>query len=82
MVDLSDSVVAYFLALVEGGKEHKVADEIKKIEDVTEVLVVYGMWDIIVRIETVSLGKLDALITEIREISEIEQTHTLIGASD
>ncbi|MFW6111079.1 MAG: Lrp/AsnC ligand binding domain-containing protein [Thermoproteota archaeon] len=78
---MPDNVIAYFLALVEGGKEHEVAAEIKEIEDVTEVLVVYGMWDIIVRIETVSLGKLDALITEIRDISEIEQTHTLIGAS-
>lgn len=78
---MASSVRAYFLALVKGGNEHRVAEEIQKIEDVTEVLVVYGMWDIIARIETVSLGKLDALITEMRGFSEIEQTHTLIGAS-
>ncbi len=74
------TIKAYVLALVKRGTEHSVAQRIRKIEDVTEVLVTYGMWDLVARIETESLGKLDKIITEIRQTPEIEQTSTLIGA--
>jgi DNA-binding Lrp family transcriptional regulator len=60
--------------------EHEMAEKIRKIEDVTEVLVTYGMWDLVARIETKNLGKLDKIITEIRQTPEIEQTSTLISA--
>jgi DNA-binding Lrp family transcriptional regulator len=73
-------VKAYVLAIVKRGTEHKVAERIRKFDDVTEVLIVYGMWDIVARVETESLGKLDKIITEVRKLPEIEQTNTLIGA--
>jgi len=57
-----------------------VAEKIRKMKEVTEVLVTYGLWDIIARIEAKSLGHLDKIITDIRQIAEIEQTSTLIGA--
>jgi len=72
-------VKAYVLAIVERGTEHKVTQKILKIEDVTEVLVTYGMWDLIARIETESLEKLDTIISNIRQLPEIESTNTLIG---
>ena len=74
------SVKAYVLAIVKRGTEHVVAERLRTLEDVTEVLVTYGMWDIVARVETESLGKLDKIITDIRQIPEIEQTSTLIGA--
>jgi len=74
------SVKAYVLSIVKRGTEHAVAERLRKFEDVTEVLITYGMWDIVARVETESLGKLDKIITEIRQIAEIEQTSTLIGA--
>lgn len=73
-------VKAYVLSIVKRGTEHPVAERIRKFEDVAEVLIVYGMWDIVTRIETESLGKLDKIITDIRKLPEIEQTNTLIGA--
>ena len=73
-------VKAYVFAIVKRGTEHRVAEKIRKMEDITEVLVTYGMWDIAIRIETEALGKLDKIITEIRQIPEIQQTNTLIGA--
>ncbi len=73
-------VKAYVLSIVKRGTEHPVAERIRKFEDVAEVLIVYGMWDIVTRIETESLGKLDKIITDIRQTPEIEQTSTLIGA--
>jgi len=74
------SIKAYFVATVKRGTEHEVAERIRKMKEVTEVLVTYGLWDIVARIEAESLEHLDKIITEIRKIPEIEQTNTLIGA--
>jgi DNA-binding Lrp family transcriptional regulator len=73
-------VKAYFMAIVKRGSEHEVAEKLRKMEDITEVLVTYGLWDIVARIETENLQKLDMIITEIRKIQEITQTSTLVGA--
>jgi len=73
-------VKAYIVATVKRGTEHAVAEKIRKMREVTEVLVTYGLWDIIARIEAKSLGHLDKIITDIRQIAEIDQTSTLIGA--
>jgi DNA-binding Lrp family transcriptional regulator len=77
---MSKPVKAYFMAIVKQGREHEVAERLRKMEDVTESLVTYGLWDIVARIETDNLQKLDAIITEIRKIQEITQTSTLVGA--
>ncbi len=77
---MSEIVKAYILANVKRGAEHKVEMKIREMKEVTEVLVTYGLWDIIARIEAKSLGHLDKIITDIRQIAEIEQTSTLIGS--
>lgn len=73
-------VKAYFMAIVKKGTEHEVARKLRKLSGVTEVVVTYGLYDVIVRIETQNLGQLDALITEMRKLEEIVQTTTLVGA--
>ena len=73
------SVRAYVLAIVKRGTEHEAAKKLLEIDDVTEALVTYGMWDLIARIETENLEKLDKIISEIRKLHEIESTNTLIG---
>jgi len=73
-------VKAYFMAIVKKGTEHEVAKKLQKLDGVADALVTYGLYDIVVRIETANLGQLDALITEMRKIEEILQTTTLVGA--
>ena len=73
-------IKAYFMAIVKRGSEHSVAEQLKKMEGITEALVTYGLWDIVARIETENMQKLDTIITEIRKITEITQTSTLVGA--
>lgn len=73
------SIKAYVLLVVKGGVERDVAKEIQKIDGVTEVLVIYGLWDIVVRVETESIVKLRTIVTNIRQMPETEQTNTLIG---
>ncbi len=77
---MSAPVKAYFMAIVRRGAEHEVAEKLRKIEGIADVLVTYGMWDIVARIETESLRKLDTIITDLRQIDEITQTSTLVGA--
>lgn len=77
---MSILVRAYVVATVKRGTEHRVVEKIREMKEVTEALVTYGLWDIIARIEAKSLEHLDKIVTDIRQIPEIEQTSTLIGA--
>jgi DNA-binding Lrp family transcriptional regulator len=75
-----DVVKAYVVATVKRGREHDAAQKIRKTKEVKEVLVTYGLYDVVVRIEAKSLGQLDKIVTDIRQMAEIEQTSTLVGA--
>jgi DNA-binding Lrp family transcriptional regulator len=73
-------VKAYVVATVKRGREHDAAQKIRRMKEVTEVLVTYGLYDVVVRIEAQSLGQLDKIVTDIRQMAEIQQTSTLVGA--
>ena len=77
---MAEIVKAYVVATVKRGTEHKVAEKIREMKEVTEVLITYGLYDIVVRIEAKTLGHLDKIVTDIRQITEIKQTSTLVGA--
>jgi DNA-binding Lrp family transcriptional regulator len=72
-------VKAYVVTTVKRGLEHDAAQKIKKMTEVTEVLVTYGLYDIVVRIEAKNLGQLDKIVTDIRQMAEIKQASTLVG---
>jgi len=73
-------VKAYVVATVKRGMEHDAAQKIRQMKEVTEVLVTYGLYDVVVRIEAKSLGQLDKIVTDIRQMAEIKQTSTLVGS--
>jgi DNA-binding Lrp family transcriptional regulator len=77
--DMVEVVKAYLIVTVKLGTEHEAAQKIRKMKEVTEVLVTYGLYDLVVRIETESLGQLDKIVTDIRQMAEIKQTSTLVG---
>jgi DNA-binding Lrp family transcriptional regulator len=66
--------------MVKRGKEHDAAQKIRKTKEVTEVTVTYGLYDVVIRIEAKSLGQLDKIVTDIRQMAEIKQTSTHVGA--
>ena len=74
-------VKAYVVATVKRGTEHAAAQKIRKMKEATEVLVTYGLYDLVVRIEAESLGQLDKIVTDLRQMPEIKQTSTLVGSS-
>jgi DNA-binding Lrp family transcriptional regulator len=77
---MAETVKAYVVATVKRGKEHDAAQKIRKMKEVTEVTVAYGLFDLVIRIEAKSLGQLDKIVTDIRQMAEIKQTSTLVGA--
>lgn len=73
-------IISYVLLTTKMGKEHEIAEQTKKIKGVIETLIVYGQFDLVVRVETSNLPELDYVVTQIRKMDGVEQTITLISA--
>ncbi|OLS20542.1 MAG: hypothetical protein HeimC3_40000 [Candidatus Heimdallarchaeota archaeon LC_3] len=70
---------AFVLINAETGKEREILRELKKIPFVIESNIVYGIYDLIIRLETENLDTLKAIITKnIRTIKFIDKTFTMI----
>jgi len=69
---------AYVLFNTESGSEEQVLNEIKKIEDIAEASISYGVYDIIVKVETETDKDLKELVTfKLRRIHNVRSTLTL-----
>ena len=76
-----EKIRAYILVNTRVGEEHKIAGMIESLgEGVTEVVVTYGQFDIVVRLELENFRQLDKIVTRIREIDGVTATITLIGS--
>ncbi|MDH5450505.1 MAG: Lrp/AsnC ligand binding domain-containing protein [Candidatus Bathyarchaeota archaeon] len=72
-------VTAYVLLRVKPGMDKDVFLNVKRLLQVKEVVVVYGEYDLLVRIEVPSMEDLDTFIFDtIRMISGVESSTTLI----
>lgn len=71
--------IAYVLLTVDTGAEEAVLREIKAIRHVKEAHVVYGVYDIVAKVETDRMDELnDLLKTRIRKIPNVRSTLTMI----
>ncbi|MCD6189375.1 MAG: Lrp/AsnC ligand binding domain-containing protein [Thermococcus sp.] len=62
------------------GKEREVMEKLLTYPEVKEAYVVYGEYDLVVKVETDTLKDLDHFITErIRKMPEIQMTSTMIA---
>jgi DNA-binding Lrp family transcriptional regulator len=70
---------AYVLLNTKNGSEADVLRELRKIEHVEEAIIVYGAYDIILRVESSSMSELERTVTwEIRKMDYITATQTMI----
>ncbi|MEM1879152.1 MAG: Lrp/AsnC ligand binding domain-containing protein [Desulfurococcaceae archaeon] len=70
---------AIILIQTEIGTESKVLDELMKIPEVREAYIVYGTYDIVVKIESDTLEKIREIVTNrIRKLPDIRTTVTMI----
>jgi DNA-binding Lrp family transcriptional regulator len=70
---------AIVLVNAEIGSEEEVFNEITKIEGVTEAYVVYGVYDIIAKVEADTMERLKEIVaTNIRKLPKVRSTLTMI----
>ena len=73
-------LVSYLLLLVDVGKEHSVAKELRRLPGVTEAQVVYGEYDLVARIELGNVMLMDETVTMARKLPGVTRTSTLISS--
>jgi DNA-binding Lrp family transcriptional regulator len=73
------SVIAYVLFKVSSGTEREVAQKIAEFKEVLEADVVFGEYDVIAKMATDNLGKLQDFVSEnVRAVPNILVTSTMI----
>lgn len=70
--------IAYVLINAELGREKTLLKDLKAIENINEVHLAYGVYDIIVKVEAENMEKLKEILTfKIRRMKEIRSTLTM-----
>jgi len=70
---------AFVLINAELGAEDALVKELRSIENVSEVYVVYGVYDIVAKIESDTMDKVKETITwKIRRLERVRSTLTMI----
>jgi len=70
---------AIVLIQTEIGAESTVMDKLYEIPEVKEIYIVYGIYDVIAKVEAESLEKIREVITsKIRKLPEIRTTSTMV----
>ncbi|WP_455277833.1 Lrp/AsnC ligand binding domain-containing protein [[Eubacterium] cellulosolvens] len=73
--------IAFVLINAELGKEESILEELRNIEQVKEAHFVYGVYDIIAKVEAESMDKLKEIVTfKIRRLSDVRSTLTMTVA--
>lgn len=74
-------VTAYLLMNVKSGAETSIVDSLKKDKAVKDITIVYGVYDLVMRLEVKTMGELENFVLNMRKNKDIEQTSTLISTS-
>jgi len=70
---------AFIVINAEMGSEEEVLDELKKLEGVKEAYLVYGVYDIIAKVEADSMEELKEAVTwKVRKINKVRSTLTML----
>ena len=70
--------IAFILINAELGKEKSLLKEIRSIPNVKEAHFIYGVYDIIVKVEAENMEKLKEIVTfKIRRLNDVRNTLTM-----
>jgi len=71
--------LAFVLINAEVGSEDEVVKELRKVEHVKEAYLVYGVYDIIAKVEAETMNKLKEVIaSKVRRVNKISSTLTMM----
>ena len=70
--------LAFIFINAEVGSEQEVVKELRKIENVKEAYVVYGVHDVVAKVEAETTDKLrEAITRKVRKVNKIRSTLTM-----
>jgi DNA-binding Lrp family transcriptional regulator len=73
-------VTAYILINVASGTETEVGNELLNLKEIKDLNVVYGEYDLIIKVELKNMEDLqDFIINKVRSIKAIKRTSTMIA---
>jgi len=76
----SEVPMAFVLINTEMGSETEVLGALRKIANVKEAYIVYGVYDIVAKVEAESMDKLKDIITwNIRRLNKVRSTLTMMA---
>lgn len=78
---MSEKITVYILVNTQVGKEDEVLSTIRSMEFVEEAYIVYGEYDIIVKLNLPALELLEKTVSTIRKMNGVTKTSTLITSS-
>ncbi|OYT47656.1 AsnC family transcriptional regulator [Candidatus Bathyarchaeota archaeon ex4484_231] len=71
--------IAFVLINAEIGSEGEVLSELRKVEGIQEAYSVYGVYDVVAKVEADSMEKLKDIVTwRIRRLNKVRSTLTMI----
>ena len=72
---------AFLFMNISTGGEEEILDKLKVIEGVSEQYAVYGVYDIVVKVEGDTMGKVREIIQkDLRNLGKVESTLTMLIA--
>jgi DNA-binding Lrp family transcriptional regulator len=71
--------MAFVFMNIDAGAEEQVLNELRTLENVKEAYFVYGVYDIVARIEAETMDKLKEIVTwKVRRLEKVRSTLTTI----
>ncbi|MEM2916971.1 MAG: Lrp/AsnC ligand binding domain-containing protein [Candidatus Bathyarchaeia archaeon] len=75
--------VAFVLINAEIGSEAEVLEKLKKVEGVVEAYAVYGVYDVVAKIQAETMDKLKEIVTwHVRRLDKVRSTLTMIAVEE
>jgi len=71
--------MAFVFMNIDAGAEQQVIDELRKVQNVKEAYLVYGVYDAVAKIEAETMDKLKEIVTwKVRRLEKVRSTLTTI----
>jgi DNA-binding Lrp family transcriptional regulator len=69
--------MAFIMLNAEVGSEDELAKDLKKLANVKEVYPVYGVYDIVVKVEADTMEQLREVVSRIRKLNKVKSSLTM-----
>ncbi|EPX77360.1 Lrp/AsnC family transcriptional regulator [Litoreibacter arenae] len=75
-VGLDDLIHAVMMVEVKGAQTASVVRQLRRMPEIVDLHTTNGVWDLVARIETVSLPDFDRVLRQVREVSGVTGSET------